>query len=90
VLSPNIYLALWIWGLVALVVAYSFVVRARRYYIEPRGLNFLRRGLARYSASNYRAEGAVLLRRGVVALLVFVLSFVVCFLIHWVRFGARG
>ena len=88
-LSPNIYLALWIWGLAAIVVAYFFLVRARRYFVEPQGLSLLRRGLARYVPSNYTSEGVVLIRRALVSLVVLALSFVACLIIYWARFGAR-
>jgi hypothetical protein len=76
-------------GVICSIAAFSFLIRARGYYLKPQGLSFLHRGLARCSSVNYSPEGVVLIRQARLSLLLLAYALFGCLMIYWIYFNTR-
>jgi hypothetical protein len=72
-MSPAVlaFVIVWFLGLLSWVAALVCYVRARRYYVGPRGLVDFFFPIGRLRPSNYTAEGASILRWQFVLMIVF-------------------
>jgi hypothetical protein len=83
----DLFLLIFLLGLIAATAALVCLLRAREYYLEPHERSLLSRGLAKFFPSNYRTEGAALVRLGLLSLVLCAYAWIPGGVIHFTRFG---
>jgi hypothetical protein len=82
-----LFLLIFLSGFIAATAALLCLMRARKYYVEALGRSLLSRGLTKFFPSNYRTEGAALVRLGLLSLVLCAYAWIPGGVIHFTRFG---